>query len=419
MIRNHAGPARRSLAVLLAAAAISAAVSAEDAASPPDDPFAPGAFESGAGLAPDSAPKPKAEYLVGGSALVSADAYFPLAERGYAAISSASGKIFGKVSVPDYGTLYASYAIYQPFLSSLSGSGPAYAAPAVDLDSPTYVLPELYYSFDLGKRLFVRLGKQLLAWGPSRVWSPVDFVNARRADFFAPLDLREGRPGLRLLSPLGPANVILFADSSRSSSASGAGSRDLAETTVLDGRIDAAIGGFELGLSGRAGREVQGEGGFDFSGDVLGCAAYGELALAPAYSGYDGSAKASLGFSRALGDLKRWLVSAEGYYNSEGKDLRGELGAMAADPLYSGAWYAYAALERKQLLSPDLDATISYLENYTDGSYQLRLQCDFSLPKAPPFSLLLSYYGGGEGKELTYYPGDRSLSVSARTRVDF
>jgi hypothetical protein len=253
MIRNHAGLARRSLVALLAAAAIAASASAEDAAPPPDDPFAPGAFESGAGLAPDSAPKPKAEYLVGGSALVSVDAYFPLAARGYAATSSASGKVFGKVTVPDYGTLYASYAIYQPFLSSLSGAGPTYAAPDVDLDLPTYVLPELYYSFDLGKRLFVRLGKQLLAWGPSRVWSPVDFVNARRADFFAPIDLREGKPGLRLLAPLGPANVLLFADSSRSSSASGSGSRDLAEATVLDGRVDAAIGGFELGLSGREG----------------------------------------------------------------------------------------------------------------------------------------------------------------------
>jgi hypothetical protein len=388
-----------------------------EATAPADDPFAPGAFDEGAGLAPDSAPAAKTEYLVGGSALVSASAYLPLGKEGYAATSAASGKLFGKVSVPDYGSLYASYAIYQAFLSARSGEGSLYAAPPADLENATYVMPELHYSFDVGKKVFVRLGKQLLAWGPSRVWSPVDFVNARHADFFAPIDLREGKPGLRLHVPLGQGNAFAFADFSRSSSPEGVG--DFADRASYAARLDAPIGGFELGLSGLFGKETQNRAGFDFSGHLIGSAVYGELAFSPAYSDYDRLLQASLGASRALGDLKRWTLSAEGFYNSAGEDLSGDAAALSADPLYSGTWYAYASLAAKELLSPDLGATLSALANFTDGSYMVKLAWDFSFPKSPPFSLALAYYGGGEGKELTYVPGDRSLAATLQTRIEF
>jgi hypothetical protein len=388
-----------------------------EATFPADDPFAPGSFDEGAGLASDSAPAAKTEYLVGGSALVSASAYAPLGKEGYAASSAASGKVFGKVSVPDYGSLYASYAIYQAFLSTRSGEGSPYAAPPADLKNATYVMPELHYSFDVGKKAFVRIGKQLLAWGPSRVWSPADFVNARHADFFAPIDLREGKPGLRLHVPLGPANAFAFADFSRTSSPEGVG--DFADRTSYAARLDAPIGGFELGLSGLAGKETQGRAGFDFSGHLLGSAVYGELALAPAYSDYERLLQASLGASRTLGDLKRWTIAAEGFYNSAGEDLTGDAAAMSADPLYSGTWYAYASLSAKELISIDVDAALSALANFTDGSYMVKLAWDFSFPKSPPFSFALAYYGGGEGKELTYVPGDRSLAATLQTRIEF
>jgi len=382
-----------------------------------EDPFAPGAFDEAAGLAPGSAPKPRTEYLLGGSALISANAYVPAAMDGYAAASTASGKVFGKVAAPDYGSLYISYAISQPFLSSLSGSGSPYAAPAADLSEATYSMPELYYSFDAGKAVFVRLGKQLVAWGPSRVWSPVDFVNSSRADFFAPLDLREGKSGLKVLLPFGGADAVLFADLSAVSSTRGP--RDLSESAALDGRIDAPVGGFELGLAGRAGREVQGAGGLDFSGDFLGSAVYGELALAPGYGSYEALAQASLGFSRALGDLRRWILSAEGFYNSRGRDLTDDVDAMASAPLYSGAWYAYAAAEARDLVPGKAAATASALANISDGSYMAKLAWDFDLPGAPPFTASVAYYGGGGAKELTYFPGDKSIALGLQTRIDF
>jgi hypothetical protein len=336
---------------------------------------------------------------------------------GYAATASIEGKAFAKVSVPDYGSLYLSYGLAQPFFAGLAGSGSSLAAPPVDLSSPSYVMPELHYSFDIGKKVFLRVGKQLLAWGPSRVWSPVDFVNSSHADFFSPIDLRQGKPGARIHVPMGSYNAFLFADFS--ADASLAGVRDPASATLLDARLDGTMGGFELGLTGMFGSQVQDRGGFDFSGDFLGAGVYGELALAPAYSGYGAWAMASLGFSRSLGDLKRWTISGEGFYNSRGSDLTGNAAAMAAEPLYNGEWYAYAALNGRELLSPDLATTLSTLMNLSDSSFTLKLEEEFSFPRSVPFSLALSYYGGGAGKEFTLVSGDDSLSLSAQTRIEF
>jgi hypothetical protein len=401
-----------SIAAALLAIALSLPASTHaQAESQADDPFAAGAFEAQAGAAAS------AEYLVGGTVLVSAQGYAPIAMDGYAATASLEGKLFAKATVPDYGSLYIAYGISQPFFAGLAGSGSSLAAPPVDLSSPSYEVPELHYSFDIGKKVFVRIGKQLLAWGPSRVWSPVDFVNSSHADFFSPIDLRQGKPGLRLHVPMGSYNAFLFADFSADASASGV--RDPASATLIDARLDGTMGGFELGLTGMFGAQVQDRGGFDFSGDFLGNAVYGELALAPAYSGYGSWSMASLGFSRALGDLKRWTISGEGFYNSGGSDLSGNYAAMAAAPLYVGEWYAYAALSANELLSSDLATTISGLMNFSDDSFMVKLQEDFSFPRAVPFSLALSYFGGGAGKELTAVSGDNSLSITVQTRIVF
>jgi hypothetical protein len=436
---RRAGAALAGLLLLAAArAALAQDIPSSGAAGSEEDPFDAAAFGAatssasadaapgspGAGAAPAAAAA-KTEYLFGGSVLVSASAFSSLAgglPDGYAASAGASGRIFGKVSVPDYGTLYISYNALQAFFEGLGGSGPAALAPPADLAAPSYALAELYYSFDIGKALFVRLGKQLLAWGPSRVWTPVDFVNRQRADSFASLDLRQGKSGLKLFLPLGKASALLFADFSGLVSGGTVG--DPLEAASLAGRIDAALGGFELGLTGFASRASQSKAGFDFSGDILGFAAYGELAYAPAYSAYPSSYQASLGLSRALGDLKRWTVSAEGFWNSAGSALTGSalglaLQSGAAEPLYIGAWYGYASIAAKELLSPSLTTSLSALANLSDFSYSIRLAEDFSFPRSVPFSLILSFAGGGEGKEFTLASGDRSVSISAQTRLDF
>jgi hypothetical protein len=180
------------------------------------------------------------------------------------------------------------------------------------------------------------------------------------------------------------------------------------------------VGGFELGLSGYGGASTQARLGLDFSGNLLGWTTYGDLALAPAYGSYDQGLKAGLGLSRALGDLRRLTLSAEGYWQSSGADLTGDLAALAAAPsLYMGAYYAYLGLEAKELLSPYLTTKITALANLSDFSWRLTLSESLALPRSVPVTLSLSYSGGGADKEFTWLAGDGSLTLGLRTLISF
>ncbi len=420
-------------AMTVAALAILSLSRAQAQSSPPDDdPFAPGAFDAATvsagsgGSAPGTASGAIAntEYLVGGTFLVSASSWFAPGLDGYAASSSASGKAFAKVSDSRSGTLYAAASARQVFFKALSGDDLAALGRAESLSDPEIALAEFHYSFDIGKKAFFRLGKQLLAWGPSVVWTPVDFVNAEKADFFAAFDAREGKSGLKLLVPFKSANLHLFADFSGLVDPGDTLARDPADRGAFAGRLDATFSGFEFGLTGYGGPNRQAKGGLDFSGHLLGLAAYGEIAAAPESAGKDASVQASLGFSRLLGDLKKWTVSAEGFYDSTGRRLTGDGLARAvvsgeAAPLYVGRYYAYGALKGTDLLFAGHDATVSVTANLSDDSFQARLAQDFDIPAAPPFSLIAAYSGGGEEKEFTWASGNNSFELTLRARIDF
>lgn len=378
----------------------------------------PGSFDASAA----EGEKAKTEYLVGGTAVVEGTAYGSLDERYIAETSDINGKLFGKVTIPDGGTLFASYAARQYFAQGYSGPGDAPTA-AVS-KNPEWNLSELYYGFDIDKRLFVRLGNQLIAWGPSRIWSPVDFINRERANAFAQIDSREGKNGLKLHVPFSWCNAFAFADFSGMTANGTYG--DPSKTINLAGRFDFTFAGFEFGFSGYGGREAQFRSGADFSGRFEGTTVYGEMAILPKYGQWDGGAQVSLGFSRSLDELRRWTMTAEAFFNSKGQSFAGyTASAMAlvpADervPLYEGRWYAYLALEADKLLSDYLSTTVSALGNIEEKSYQLKASESFSFPKAVPFTVDVSYFGGGPDREFTRTAGDKALALTLSTKLDF
>jgi len=343
-------------------------------------------------------------------------------------LASASGKMFAKVTVPDYGSLYIAYNASHYFFQGYGGD--MGTSQVFDPYTPSFTLAELHYSFDISKVLFIRIGNQLIAWGPSRIWSPVDFINLQKSDAFANLDSRIGKPGLRLHLPLSGANVFAFADfSSMVADDSGILSirGDPTRTVNLGGRLDFTAGGaFEFGFTGYGGNNIQARFGADFSGRILGATAYGELAWAPEYSDYSQSFQASLGLSRTLDELRLWTLSAEGFYNSGGRNLTGYsasgimvLPVSQRTPLYQGEFYAYAALAASEFLSSSLSTTFSVLANLSDYSYSIKLGESFAFPRSVPFSLSVSWSGGGVDKEFTRYAGNGSLSINLSTRLEF
>lgn len=436
----------RSMAAALAAAWVLLAPAPSAFAQDADyDPFAEGAFEEALGEDPASgspaeggtggasgpaaqAEVARVEYLVGGTAAVRSDLLVRAdgaGRDGYLASSSAAAKVFAKVSVPDVGAFYAAYALTHDFFRGAGGDAvpPPGSVPPVPAQ-PTFALSELHYSFDAGKVAFFRLGNQLLAWGPARIWAPADFVNREREDAFASFDARAGKSGLRVHVPFGFGNAFAFLDLD-GLSGSGAYSDPL-EAAALAGRLDAAAGGFEFGLSGYGGRNAQVRGAFDATGRLAGTTVYVEAAAAPAYADRDAWVQAAAGFSRALDGLRIWTLSVEGFYNSRGRDLSG-LGAAAyallpaaeRTPLYQGAWYGWASLAASEFLSKDLSATLSGLANFSDLSYQAKLQATLSLPRAVPFTATLSYSGGGADKEFTRSGGDGAFAFGLSVRAEF
>ena len=382
-----------------------------------NDPFDISAFDSGVTAAADAGKTGRVEILTGGTLMPAVSAIAANGFGGYSSTSSLSGKVFGKVTLEDYGSLFISYSISQYFLQARGGDAPAMVAK--NLFTPTFALTELHYSFDLGKKLFIRLGNQLIAWGPSFIWTPVDFINTQKSDFFQAVDLRVGKPGLRLHLPMESSNLFAFVDFSETVKSGTV--QDIGDTANLGFRYDLTLAGFELGLTTYFGSSVQARGGFDFSGRMLGMTLYGEVAVLPAYSAYSSSWSAVLGFERKLGDLKKATFSGEFFYNSAGADDENAYPAppVTFSPTYVGKYYAYLGLTVSELFSPDLSTTVSALANISDASMYLRLAEDFNINGAPPFSLVVGWTGGGTKKAFTYYAGNNSLSLTVQSRIAF
>jgi hypothetical protein len=395
------------------------AVPATDPAVTGEDPFDAEAFDSGVQTAVGSEDTAKVEVLAGGSFVPALSAFATEGFRGYSASGSLSGKLFAKVTVPRYGSLYASTAVSGQFLQGKGGN--ATTPVAKDLFVPSLALSELHYSFDIAKILFIRFGNQLISWGPSRVWTPVDFINLQKADSFQSLDLRIGKPGLRLHLPLKNSNLFGFADFSGGVQSGIV--RDLAVSTNFALRYDRTFAGFEAGLSAFGGSGVQARAGLDFSGRILGSTVYGEASIFPAYGSYGFVWNAALGMDRTLGEARKLTLSGEFFYRSDGEVDGSNYAALIAagkfSPSYVGKFNAFAGLTAEDLFSPDLSTSVSVIANLSDLSASARLTETFDIQNWPRFSLILGWTGGGAGKAYTIFSGNNALSFTAQSRIDF
>ena len=155
------------------------------------DPFDVSAFDQTVEQGTAQEKKAALEVLFGGNLLFDSSVTTTSDFDGYAAGGSFSGKGFVKVSVPDYGAAYVAYNVAKNIFQGTGGSASSFALG--DLGSAAWELSEFYLSFDVAQAVFFRVGSQLLAWGPSLIWTPVDFVNLERVDPLSTFDLRSGQ----------------------------------------------------------------------------------------------------------------------------------------------------------------------------------------------------------------------------------
>ncbi len=410
---NQQQPKRVLLAVLTLFVALSPLFAQDEASE--DDIFAEGAFDQTLTASQTSAETTKLTWLGGVSVLSDTSLLIPSDRQAYGAQSLVSGKGFLKADKPDTGQFFVSYSFGHTWLTSTNDSvfKTAFQLAQPSLDTPKFQLSEVYLSFDVSKILFVRLGNQLVNWGSAFFWSPADFINQRPADSQAAIDIRTGKPGLRLHLPVGVGNVFLFGDLSQTLNAAGA-PQDLIEKGSVAARIDTTLWGFNIGVQGSYGKSSKPQAGATFSGRLLGFDLWGEYGATVPLNDYTYSWAASLGGEKSLDDF---TLRFEAFENPDGKSDTELTGLVLANfvPFRWGQQYVFASLSKTKLLTDAIDGSVSTIANLSDLSYTATASLSVRLPKTLPFSLSVGYNGGPTNREFTLRvpPGSFTLGLKS------
>ena len=399
------------------------AIYAQDSTST-DDPFSSNAFDTALAAGSSTDTKNKLEYLPGIFFVSEATGYSLTRSEGSGSDMRFYGKAFTKVTKSDIGSLYLGCNFNYFLYAAANGATfeRFYQAQSVDPKNVSTTLSELHFSFDVKKLVFVRIGSQLLSWGASYFWSPEDFVNQQKsqASTISAVDIRTGKPGVRIHIPIQPANVFLFTDFSSVLKNGVVG--NLSESVAQAWRVDAAISGVNIGTVGYVAKDKPAQIGFDATGNLLSADIYGETAfkftdalnVAPDFS-------MSIGASKALGQEQNWAARGEFYYNDKGYGDTTISTVMRGNftPLYSGKYYAYAEISGTKFLTSILGVGLFGYMNLADLSYSSTLQLNFDIPGVLPFSVYGRYFGGRDDREFTSAFGGEVVQGGVRVRGEF
>lgn len=386
-----------------------------------DDIFAEGAFDEAVAQGQAEGEANKLVWL-GGVSLASTTNLILPTDGLYASQSLFTGKGFLKATNPAVGALFLSYTYNQALWSSTDDPSfvRALTRTGNPPTAPQYGLSEFHLSFDVDKKVFLRLGNQLIDWGASAVWSPSDFINRRVADPDAPVDTRAGKAGLRVHVPWSGGNVFLFADASRSIATDGR-PRDLVETGAVGVKVDTTLAGWNLGVVGNFGKTSEPRSGLTVSGALLGIDVWGEAGAVLPVGGHTLTWAASLGGERSFGFDSEWTARMEGFWNPDGKgDVELTAPVLASyTPFYWGKAYLYAEVLKKKLLLPEVTGSLSGTTNLGDRSWTTTASLRTAFPGTVPFSLFVQHNGGALLREFTLATGGPAWTLGLRSLVEF
>ena len=398
-------------------------VEAQDSLASNDDPFSAEAFDNAVTSGNNTDSISKLTYLTGVTFISEATGERLSGSGATGADARFFGKAFVKASKADIGALYLS-CNFNYFLFAAANNDVLrryYSAQNPNAGAINTALSEFHFSFDIYKTVFVRIGNQLISWGATYFWSPEDFINRQKnqAAALSVVDIRSGKPGLRIHLPLPSANIFLFTDFSGVTINNTI--NDFSETIAQAWRLDKTLFGVNIGTVGYVTKNKPLQIGFDATGSILSADIYGELGLtfvnaeksAPDYA-------LSIGGSKTLGPEQNWTVRGEFYYNDKGfSDTAISLIRSSFTPLYSGKYYAYAEISSTKLFTSILGTSIFAYANLADLSYSATVQFNFAVPGVLPFSVYGRYAGGKSDREFTSLFGDEALQGGVRIRGDF
>jgi hypothetical protein len=410
--------------ILLVLSLVAPAIHAQDDSLSDADIFDAGSFDAAvsAGAAVDS--QNRLQYLPGVSFVSEAAGYHAVTPASNGSDARFFGKAFLKATKADIGSLFIGYN-YSWFLYASAGDGHFGTFYRVQKPDPLDIkasLSEFHLSFDIRKLVFIRIGSQLQSWGASWFWTPADFINRQKAQasVLSVVDVRAGKPGVRLHVPYKSMNLFLFTDLSGLISKGEAGV--FGEKVAQAWRIDGTFNGINIGTVGYIGKNRHEQIGFDATGNLFGIDIYGELACtfrkafdkAPDYA-------FSVGGSRLFGRERNWTGRTEFYLNGTGfLDVdQSRLSPGEFTPFYSGKYYLYGEVTGTNLVNSTLAVSLFGFGNLADRSYSTTLQLTLDLPGVLPFTVYGRYYGGRADREFTRSFGGTAWCGGLRVRADF
>jgi hypothetical protein len=132
-------------------------------------------------------------------------------------------------------------------------------------------LQEIFVDANIDKKVYVRLGKQVLQWGRCWFFNPVDLINVEKKLFIQRIGYREGAYGLKLHVPFGTkANIYGFIDTKNASSV---------DSVAAAGKVEFLLGGTEMAFSLWDKPTYHPVVGYDISTRLLGLDIAGEVAV--------------------------------------------------------------------------------------------------------------------------------------------
>ena len=132
-------------------------------------------------------------------------------------------------------------------------------------------LRELFVDGNFKKKVFLRMGKQVLQWGRCTLWNPTDLINVEKKLFIQKIGYREGAYGIKMHIPFGTSyNIYGFIDTKNASSV---------DSVALAGKFEFLAGGTEMAFSAWDKKSLHPVFGYDVSTRLAGIDIAGELAV--------------------------------------------------------------------------------------------------------------------------------------------
>jgi roadblock/LC7 domain-containing protein len=319
-------------------------------------------------------------------------------------------------------------------------------------DSGTVVnIPEFFIDANYHKKVYVRVGKQVLQWGSCFLWNPTDFVNVERKTFLQKMGHREGTYGLRLHIPYKTLfNFYSFLDANDAATA---------DALAAAAKAEVLVGRTEMSLSMRVKKNMKPMFGFDCSTQLFTVQIAGEVSMR---NGEDMNTldlndttitdmgdtwipRASVNLMKFFpvgGVADRLTISTEFYYNHAGyapnvfsggvidysrilntllakantkNDTTTVMGLYEANS-YS-KYYGMFSASLSRFIVSDMTYTCSVIGNFSQASYMLSTGIDYRSLQNFLFSFYLNAFLGKKNTEYTF--SNNALMAQIRTGIVF